>query len=123
MDRALPSPLFPGSDTARRHVSWPTRPIQILRRLGLAFPTVSLVVVLCTGLVGAVVAGVAWGAVVIPKPLPWWYLVLPAAIVPPIFWVFGLYREITRYIGPRYAWLLLQACVVATLILEATVVL
>jgi FlaA1/EpsC-like NDP-sugar epimerase len=49
--------------------------------------------------------------------------VLPAVIVPPIFWVFGLYREITRYIGPRYAWLLLQACVVATLILEATVVL
>ena len=66
MDRALPSPVFPGSDTARRHISWPTRPIQILRRLGLAFPTVSLVVALCTGLVGAVVAGVAWGAVVIP---------------------------------------------------------
>jgi FlaA1/EpsC-like NDP-sugar epimerase len=63
------------------------------------------------------------GALEIPKPLPWWYLVLPAAIVPPIFWVFGLYREITRYIGPRYAWLLLQACVVATLILEATVLL
>lgn len=57
---------FPGPGTVRRHVSWPTRPIQILRRLGLAFPTVSLVVVLCTGLVGAVVAGVAWGAVVIP---------------------------------------------------------
>jgi FlaA1/EpsC-like NDP-sugar epimerase len=71
-----------------------------------------------------------WGAVALrlgevafPGPMPWWFAVLPAAVVPPVFWGLGLYREITRYIGPRYAWLLLQACVVATLILESMVVL
>lgn len=66
MYRALPSPLFPGSGTPRRHLSWPTQPRQIFRRFGLALPTVRLVVLLCIGLVGAVVAGVAWGAVAIP---------------------------------------------------------
>jgi len=55
--------------------------------------------------------------------LPWWYLLLPAAVVPPTFWAFGLYREITRYIGPRYAWLLLKATLVSTLVLEVAVVL
>jgi FlaA1/EpsC-like NDP-sugar epimerase len=71
-----------------------------------------------------------WGAVALrlgdpsfPGQLPWWFLVLPAATVPPVFWGFGLYREITRYIGPRYAWLLLQACVVVTLLVETMVVL
>jgi FlaA1/EpsC-like NDP-sugar epimerase len=63
------------------------------------------------------------GVVKAPEPLPWWFLLLPAAVVPPIFWAFGLYREITRYIGPKYAWLLFQACVIATLILETAVVL
>jgi len=63
------------------------------------------------------------GEVVFPGPMPWWFAVLPAAVVPPVFWGLGLYREITRYIGPRYAWLLLRACVVATLILESMVVL
>ncbi len=38
------------------------------------------------------------------------YLIL-ALIAPPMFWSFGLYREITRYIGPRYIWLLLKSCV------------
>lgn len=77
-------------------------------------------------------AGVAclWGAVALrlgevafPGPMPWWFVILPAVVVPPLFWAFGLYREITRYIGPRYSWLLLQACVVATLLLETTVML
>ena len=58
-----------------------------------------------------------------PGPMPWWFALMPAVVLPPVFWGFGLYREITRYIGPRYAWLLLQACVVATLVLEAMVVL
>jgi len=35
--------------------------------------------------------------------MPWWFAVLPAAVVPPVFWGLGLYHEITRYIGPRYA--------------------
>ncbi len=66
MARALPSPQFGVTGAARRHVSWPTLPGRQLRDLGLAFPTASLVFLLGIGLVGAVVAGVAWGAVVIP---------------------------------------------------------
>ena len=75
--------------------------------------------------VGCLWAAVALrlGVVEFPGPMPWWFAAMPAAIVPPLFGAFGLYREITRYIGPRYAWLLLQAAVVTTLVLEATVVL
>ena len=54
----------------------------------------------------------------LPSAARWWYLLVPAAVVPPIFWAFGLYREITRYIGPRYAWYLLKGCVAATALLE-----
>ena len=54
----------------------------------------------------------------LPSSARWWYLLVPAAVVPPIFWAFGLYREITRYIGPRYAWYLLKGCVAATALLE-----
>ena len=54
----------------------------------------------------------------LPPAARWWYLLVPALVVPPIFWGFGLYREITRYIGPRYAWFLLKACVVSTALLE-----
>jgi FlaA1/EpsC-like NDP-sugar epimerase len=63
------------------------------------------------------------GSVEMPPSAPWWFFALPAAIVPPIFWILGLYREITRYIGPRYAWLLLQACVIVTLVVAAAAVL
>ena len=66
MDTALPSAVFPVPGIPRRHVWWPADPRQIYRRFGLAVPTFSLSVLLCIGLVGAVVAGVAWGAVVIP---------------------------------------------------------
>jgi FlaA1/EpsC-like NDP-sugar epimerase len=71
-----------------------------------------------------------WGAVALrlgevglPPAMPWWYLLIPAGVAPPVFWALGLYREITRYIGPRYAWILLQACVVTTLVLETMVIL
>ena len=63
------------------------------------------------------------GEASLPGPMPAWFATMPALIVPPVFWAFGLYREITRYIGPRYAWLLLQASVVATLLIECAVVL
>lgn len=66
MDRAWPSPQLSVAVTARRHVFWPSLPGRKLRHLGLAFPTVNLVFLLGIGLVGAMVAGVAWGAVVIP---------------------------------------------------------
>jgi len=59
------------------------------------------------------------GTLELPPAFAWWYLLLPAAMVPPIFWACGLYREITRYIGPRYAWLLLKGCAVATLVLSS----
>lgn len=66
-----------------------------------------------------------WGAVLLrlgtlewPVSCPLWFLLLPFFCVPLLFWRFGLYREITRYIGPKYAWLLLQACVLTTLTLE-----
>jgi FlaA1/EpsC-like NDP-sugar epimerase len=58
------------------------------------------------------------GEAALPPDARWWYLLLPSMLVPPIFWSFGLYREITRYIGPRYAWSLLKGCVVATALLE-----
>jgi len=57
------------------------------------------------------------GTVELPVAVSVWEVLAAGIIVPPIFWAFGLYREITRYIGPRYAWLLLQACVAATAIL------
>jgi FlaA1/EpsC-like NDP-sugar epimerase len=79
-------------------------------------------------------AGVAvlslWGAVCLregalsmSEHAPWWFPLLPAVLVPPVFWGFGLYREITRYIGPKYAWMLLQACALATLVIESAVLL
>ena len=45
------------------------------------------------------------GTIELPPQARWYHLLFTAAIVPPIFWAFGLYREITRYLGPRYAWL------------------
>jgi FlaA1/EpsC-like NDP-sugar epimerase len=49
----------------------------------------------------------------------WTDLVVPALLVPPTFWAMGLYREITRYIGTQYVWRLVQACVLAGILLEA----
>jgi FlaA1/EpsC-like NDP-sugar epimerase len=51
--------------------------------------------------------------------VPWIDLMIPALLVPPIFWAMGLYREITRYIGVQYVWRLVKACVVVALALEA----
>lgn len=47
----------------------------------------------------------------------WTLMAVAAAATPPLFWLFGLYREITRYIGPRYAWLLVQGCMASALVL------
>lgn len=47
----------------------------------------------------------------------WTLMAVAAAATPPLFWAFGLYREITRYIGPRYAWLLVQGCLASSLVL------
>ncbi len=55
--------------------------------------------------------------------VPGTWLFVPALLVPPIFWAFGLYREITRYIGTRYAWLLVKACAVTAAMLEASILL
>ena len=30
------------------------------------------------------------GVVKAPEPLPWWFLLLPAAVVPPIFWALAI---------------------------------
>ena len=50
----------------------------------------------------------------LPAPLEWRHVLAAGLLVPPVFWSFGIYREITRYIGPRYAWRLAQAsCVLA----------
>jgi FlaA1/EpsC-like NDP-sugar epimerase len=64
-----------------------------------------------------------WGALALrlgepglPTGVSWWHLAAVALVVPPVFWVFGLYREITRYVGPRYAWLLSQACATLALL-------
>ena len=62
-------------------------------------------------------AGCVWvalllrlGSLDLPAPVRWWHFLVPAMLAPVIFWVCGLYREITRYIGTRYAWLLFQGC-------------
>ena len=59
------------------------------------------------------------GMAELPPQARWYHLVFVAALVPPVFWAFGLYREITRYLGPRYAWLLAQACLLVVVVLEA----
>ena len=59
------------------------------------------------------------GTLELPPQARWYHLVFAAAVVPPLFWAFGLYREITRYLGPRYAWLLAQACGLFVVVLEA----
>ena len=45
------------------------------------------------------------------ESIGWWELLGIAAVTPPVFRWAGLYREVTRYIGPRYAWLLASGCV------------
>jgi len=47
----------------------------------------------------------------LPMPLEWWHLPVAGLMVPLVFWRFGIYREITRYIGPRYVLQLAQASV------------
>ena len=67
--------------------------------------------------------GLRLGTTELPSAVRPWYLLAPALVVPPVFWAFGLYREITRYIGPKYAWLLFQACVTSTVLLEVLILL
>ncbi len=50
-------------------------------------------------------------------------LLFVAVVTPPLFWLVGLYREITRYIGPRYAWLLAQASTATVLVLATQLLL
>ncbi len=57
------------------------------------------------------------GTLQLPPAVSIWEVLAAGVIVPPIFWAFGLYREITRYIGPRYAWLLFQGCVAVSAVL------
>jgi FlaA1/EpsC-like NDP-sugar epimerase len=59
------------------------------------------------------------GSLTMPEGFSWQVLLLPALVTPPLFWAFGLYREITRYVGPRFAVLLCWACASQVLFLEA----
>jgi FlaA1/EpsC-like NDP-sugar epimerase len=45
--------------------------------------------------------------------VPWWEIVAFACLVPVAFQLLGLYREITRYVGPRVAFTIGQGTVVA----------
>jgi FlaA1/EpsC-like NDP-sugar epimerase len=45
--------------------------------------------------------------------VPWWEVVAFACLVPVAFQLLGLYREITRYVGPRVAFTIGQGTVVA----------
>ena len=65
--------------------------------------------------------GLRLGTLEPPPAVSWLHFAGMALVVPPVFWAFGLYREITRYIGPRYAWLLAQACLVVTAVMPAAV--
>jgi FlaA1/EpsC-like NDP-sugar epimerase len=72
-------------------------------------------------LLGAV--SLRWESVDPSVVLHLWPMVFVALATPPIFWFFGLYREITRYIGPRYAWLLAQGSTVTVLLLATALLL
>lgn len=78
----------------------------------------------------AAAAGCVWvalllrlGSLDLPAPVRWWHFFVPAMLAPVIFWACGLYREITRYIGTRYAWLLFQGCAAVVVIETALLVL
>ena len=65
---------------------------------------------LMAGWDGAVASGALWlafclrlGTSDLPPEVSWRVLALPALVAPPVFAAFGLYREITRYVGPRFA--------------------
>ena len=59
----------------------------------------------------------------LPDTIGWKVMLLPALVVPACFWAFGLYREITRYVGPRFAMLLFWACAASSAVLVTAVAL
>jgi FlaA1/EpsC-like NDP-sugar epimerase len=78
----------------------------------------------------AAAAGCVWvalllrlGSLDLPAPVRWWHFLVPASLAPVIFWACGLYREITRYIGTRYAWLLFQGCTAVVVVETALLIL
>ena len=101
---------------------------QFLRAVdGLSRPAKRL---LMAGWDGLVASGALWlafclrlGTADLPAEVSWRVLALPALIAPPVFAAFGLYREITRYVGPRFAILLFWGCAATTLVVEVAVML
>ncbi len=51
------------------------------------------------------------------QSVPWWEAVAFACLVPVAFQLLGLYREITRYVGPRVAFTISQGTVIACIAL------
>lgn len=51
----------------------------------------------------------------------WWIVVAAPAISIPVFYTFGLYRSMLRYMGIQVAWALVKGMAVSTLILSALV--
>ncbi|MBM4111540.1 MAG: polysaccharide biosynthesis protein [Phycisphaerae bacterium] len=47
------------------------------------------------------------------ESVPWWQVVAFAGLVPVAFQLLGLYREITRYVGPRVAFTIGQGTIIA----------
>jgi len=59
----------------------------------------------------------------LPDTIGWKVLLVPAVAVPACFWALGLYREITRYVGPRFAMLLFWGCTASSAVMVAVVAL
>ncbi|MDI9410491.1 MAG: nucleoside-diphosphate sugar epimerase/dehydratase [Bacteroidia bacterium] len=55
------------------------------------------------------------------QSVPWWEVVAFACLVPVAFQLLGLYREITRYVGPRVAFTIGQGTVIACIALAMLV--
>jgi len=59
---------------------------------------------------------------VIPQMVDFWWIVIAAPLVSiPIFYTFGLYRSMLRYMGIQVGWALVKGMVVSTLLLSALV--
>ncbi len=75
-------------------------------------------------------AGALWGAFMLrlgtmdlPPEASWRVLALPAILTPLVFHAFGLYREITRYVGSRFAVLLFWSCATVALLTQVSLAL
>ena len=81
---------------------------RVLRAVdGLSRPAKRLLMAAWDGVFASVALWMAFclrlGSLDLPPEVSWRVLLLPAAVAPPVFAAFGLYREITRYVGPRFA--------------------